>query len=430
MHPVIRAASLCAAVLLSSAVNAAEPPLPPASPESEGFSTERLQRIETFFRHEIDANRVPGAVVGIARDGKLIYLKAFGSQDKEKNVPMQVDTIFGLASMTKPMVAVGVLALTEQGRLPLYSPLSTYFPAVANMKVATPKPDGSLGYEPQKRPIMIQDLLRHTSGLTYGGRPDAGGAVGNLYPSGDKLPAMATSTEFMDTISKLPLVYQPGTRWEYGVSFDVLAAVTEKVTGKALSEHLAETIWRPLGMTDTGFHIADDKRNRVAHPFPANPLTGKPQHIVSTEEPVHFECGGGCSIGTVPDYLRFGQMLLNGGSLDGKQVLSPALVELMTSNQLSPSIENHVADVEPHRAGYGFGLGVAVRTEPGLAAVPGSVGEYSWNGAYGTGFFADPKEKLLVVFGTAAPGDLRKYYREQVQDLAYGAMVKSRVTGP
>ena len=163
---------------------------------------------------------------------------------------------------------------------------------------------------------------------------------------------------------------------------------------------------------------------KFAHPFALNPLTGKPQKITTIEEPVNFECGGGCSIGTVPDYLRFGQMLLNGGSLEGKQILSPAVVRLMTSNQLSPDIKNRVAQVEPHRAGYGFGLGVAVRLEDGLAAVPGSAGEYSWNGAYGTGFFADPKQRLVVVFGTAAPGDLRKYYREQVQDLVYGAMTR------
>jgi CubicO group peptidase (beta-lactamase class C family) len=426
MRPVTLAAALCVAVSIWSGVHAAEPPLPPTAPESAGFSAERLRRIDDFFDREIKANRVPGAVVGIARDGRLVYLKAFGYQDKDGGVPMQVDTIFGLASMTKPMVAVGVLALTEQGRLPLFSPLSNYFPAFAAMKVAVPAADDTIQYEPQRHPITIQDLLRHTSGLTYGGRPDAGGSVGKLYPPGGTLPGMSSSTEFIDAITKLPLVYQPGTVWEYGVSFDVLGAVVEKVTGKMLGEYLADVIWKPLGMTDTGFHIDPAKRDRVARAFPLDPLTGQPQHVVTTEAEVKFECGGGCSIGTVIDYLRFGQMLLNGGSLDGKQVLSPHLVSLMTSNQLTRAIQNRVANVEPHRAGYGFGLGVAVRLEPGLAAVPGSVGEYSWNGAYGTGFFADPKERLLVVFGTAAPGELRKYYREQMQDLVYGALVKSR----
>ena len=233
---------------------------------------------------------------------------------------MQVDSIFGLASMTKPQVAVGILSLTQQGRLPLFSPLSNYFPEFANMKVAVQAADGTIGYEAQKRPIYIQDLMRHTSGLTYGGRPDAGGAVGNLYPSGNSLPALPNSQAFIDKITKLPLVYQPGTVWEYSLSFDVLAAVTEKVTGKKLGEHLAEVIWKPLGMIDTGFHLDPAQKDRVARPLPLDPLTGKPQRIIVIEEPVNFECGGGCSIGTVPDYLRFGQMLLNGGSLGGKQV--------------------------------------------------------------------------------------------------------------
>jgi CubicO group peptidase (beta-lactamase class C family) len=337
---------------------------------------------------------------------------------------MQIDTIFALASMTKIMTAVGVLALTEQGKLPLLSPLTNYFPEFGSMKVAVQVEDASIRYEPQKRPIYIQDLLRHTSGLTYGGRPDTGGAVANLYPAGSVLPGMSSGSEFIETITKLPLVYQPGTVWEYSVSFDVLGAVVEKITGKTLGGHLAEVIWEPLGMTDTAFHIDASNRERVAKAFPLNPLNNKPQEIVTTEKEVKFECDGGCAVGTVVDYLRFGQMLINGGSLEGKQIISPHMVKLMTSNQLTPDIKNNVANVEPHRAGYGFGLGVAVRMEDGLAAVPGSIGEYSWNGAYGTGFFADPKERVVVVFGTAAPGELRKYYREQVQHLVYGAMMR------
>jgi CubicO group peptidase (beta-lactamase class C family) len=415
------AAILLGTAMAVSATGVAAGPLPPAEPDQVGFSSDRLRRIDDFFDREIKQNRVPGAVVAIARDGKLVYLKAFGHRDKDKGLPMQVDSIFGLASMTKPMTAVGVLSLTEQGRLPLSSRLTEYFPQFGAMKVAT-ETDGSIQYEPQRRPISIQDLLRHTSGLTYGGRPDSAAAVANLYPPGSALRAM-TSSEFIETITKLPLVYQPGTVWEYSEAFDVLGAVIEKITGKTLGGHLDEAIWSPLGMTDTGFHLDAGKRERVAKAFPLNPLDGKPQEV-GTEKEVKFECGGGCAIGTIADYLRFGQMLINGGNLDGKQILSPHTVTLMTSNQLGPEIKNNVGKLEPHRAGYGFGLGVAVRLEEGLAAVPGSIGEYSWNGAYGTGFFADPKERLVVVFGTAAPGELRKYYREQVQDLVYGAMTR------
>ena len=417
------AGALASAIVVSGSIASAET-LPTIAPQHAGFSDERLMRIEEFFNREIGLDRVPGAVVGIARDGKLVYLKAFGYRDKAKNLPMQTDTIFGLASMTKPMVAVGALALTEQGKLPLFSSLATYIPEFSTMTVAVPGVEGALRTEPQKQPITIQDLLRHTSGLTYGGRPDSGSAIAELYPSGSALSKMNSSAEFIAAITKLPLVHQPGTVWEYSESFDVLGSLIERLSGKSLGGYLADTIWKPLGMTDTGFHIDAAKSDRVAKAFPLDPLTGKPQKIVTTEDGVKFECGGGCAIGTVVDYMRFGQMLLNGGVLDDKRILSPHMVRLMTSNHLSASIKNNVANVETHRAGYGFGLGVAVRVEDGVAAVPASVGEYTWNGAYGTGFFADPKERLLVVFGTAAPGQLRKYYREQIQDLVYGAMIR------
>ena len=410
--------------VLGASVQAQTTPLPTTPVAQAGFSEAGLARIDAFFEREIKLNRVPGGVVGIARDGKLVYHKAFGFLDKDKGTPMPLNAMFGLASMTKVMTAVGVLALTQEGRLPLQSPLADYFPDVANMKVAVGNADGSLAFEAQKKPVTIQDLLRHTSGLSYPGRPDGGAPGSALYPSSLAMQAMASSTDYMNVITKLPLVYQPGTVFEYSQSFDVLSAVVEKVTTKTLGAHLSDALWKPLGMQDTTFHVSADKRNRLAQPFKTNPLDGKPQRILSIEADAKFECGGACSVGTVSDYLRFGQMLMNGGELNGQRILSPSMVQLMTSNHLTKDIVNRVANIEPHRAGYGFGLGVAVRVEPGLAAVPGNVGEYSWNGAYGTGFFADPQAKLVVVFGTAAPGELRKYYREQIQDLVYGAMTR------
>jgi CubicO group peptidase (beta-lactamase class C family) len=410
--------------LTTPAVQAQTPPLPVTTAKEAGFSETGLARIDRFFEREIAQNRVPGAVVAIARDGKLVYYKSFGYLDKDQGKPMPLNAIFGLASMTKIMTAVGALSLTQEGRLPLQSRVSQYFPNFGSMKVAVRNADGSEGYEAQKRPIFLRDLFRHTAGLTYGGRPDSGSPASKLYPPGNSLPKMASADEFIQKVTQLPLVYQPGTIFEYSIAMDVLGAVIEKVSGKTLGGHLSEVVWQPLGMKDTGFHIAADKRDRVAQPLKLNPLDGKPQRIQTTAEEVHFECGGGCSVGTIGDYVRFGQMLMNGGSLDGHQILSPATVRLMTSNHLGKEIVNRVANVEPHREGYGFGLGVAVRMEPGLASVPGNAGEYSWNGAYGTGFFADPQEKLVVVYGTVAPGDLRKYYREQVQDIVYGAMTR------
>ena len=178
-------------------------------------------------------------------------------------------------------------------------------------------------------------------------------------------------------------------------------------------------------MNDTGFSVPQEKRGRLAKPFSNDPLTGKPQKVLTVEKNPTFECGGGCSLTTVPDYLKFGQMLANKGNFKNTQILSPAFVKLMLSNHLTASIQNNVAKVEPHRDGYGFGLGVAVRLSDGLASIPGDAGEITWNGAYGTGFVLDPKQELVLVFGTAAPGDLRKYYREQIQDLVYGAMTSN-----
>ena len=413
---------LTSAIAFTAIQTVAAQPLPAATPDSVGMSAQRLANIDTFFKSEIDKQRVPGAVVAIARNGKLVYFKAFGMADAAKGVAMQTDTIFQLASMTKIQAAVGALALTEQGRLPLQSRLTDYFPAFGTVQVGVPSTDGKFTLEPQKRPILIHDLFRHTSGIPYGGRPDGSSAIAALWPSGGAAQNMGTSAEFANAIAKLPLVYQPGTVFEYGLSFDVLGAVVEKITGKSLGGHLSDTVWTPLKMNDTTFRPSEAQMARVARPFPNNPLDGKPQSILALQRAPSFDCAGACAFGSMGDYIRFGQMLLNGGSLDGAQVLSPAFVQLMTSNHLGAGINNRVAAVEPHRDGYGFGLGVAVRVQPGLAAVPGNPGEFSWNGANGTGFFCDPKEQLVVAFGTAAPGELRKYYREQVQDLVYGAL--------
>ena len=404
----------------SSKANAKHTPLP----ATQGFSSAGLQRIEAFFTDEIAQKRVPGAVVGIMRHGQLVYLKAFGKQNPDSGEPMRTDSIFAVASMTKPMVAVGALTLTQQGKLPLFSRVDSYFPEVGLMKVEVSGANGKPELIDQKQPMRVQDLMRHTSGLTYGGRPDTAGAASSRYPAGSELPVMSGAQEFVARVAQLPLVYQPGSTFEYSTSFEMLGAIIEKVTGQRLGGYLKQAIWDPLGMKDTTFQLSEQQRQRVARGFAADPLTGRPQAIHPVNKNPTFDCGGGCAFSTVPDYLNFGQMLLNGGHLKKQVVLGSGMVQLMTHNHLDASIANRVAQVEPHRAGYGFGLGVAVRTQAGVAAVPGNVGEFSWNGAYGTGFFVDPKADLVVVFATAAPGDLRKYYREQVQDLVYGALTQ------
>jgi len=421
----MKALMMTVAALASIVITAATAaPLPEAKPDEVGFSKQGLARLDDFFDREISAKRVPGAVIAIARDGKLVHYKAYGQLDPTSGTPMQLDAVFALASMTKPMAAVAGLTLMEQGRLPLQAKLADYYPAFAAMQVGVPQADGSLKMEAQASPIYIHDLYRHTSGLMYGGRPDSSSPLVRLYPDGTA-PAIEGDTQaFIDRITKLPLAHQPSTEFEYGFSIDVLGAVIEKVSGQRLGDYLAANVWRPLGMKDATFHPAEGQRERLAHPFPNDPLTGKPQAIKLLDTPTRFDCAGACAFATVGDYVRFGQMLLNGGELDGQRVLGPKTVHHMTSNHLGPEIKNNVPNVEPHRGGFAFGLGVAVRTSEGLSSVPGNSGEFTWNGAYGTQFFCDPKERLVVVVGTAAPGELRKFYREQVQDIVYGAMVR------
>jgi CubicO group peptidase (beta-lactamase class C family) len=420
----IRITASIFAALLSTGVCAQ--PLPQGSPASVGFSSEGLERIDRFFEREIAANRVPGAVVAIARDGRLVYYKAHGHLDGSAatRTPMPLDAIFQLASMTKIMVSVGGLTLNEEGRLPLKSGLAEYFPAFAQMTVGVVSPTGELTRQPA-RPIFIHDLFRHTSGITYGGRGST--AVHKLYPAGSSVAAAQyTGEELVAKLASLPLLHQPGTVWDYSFSTDVLGLVIEKVSGKRLGEYLKEAVWDKVRMPDTTFDVPPEKRSRIARPLPVDPITGRPQRIASIDAKNKFECGGGCAFGTVGDYLRFGQMLMEGGSLDGRRVLSAKTVAWMTTDHLGPNIRNQVAAIEPHRDGYGWGLGVAVRLQDGVAATPGTRGDYSWNGANGTQFWADPQERLVVVVGTAAPGEIRKYYREQMGALVYGAMTDLR----
>lgn len=413
--------TLCCALALAHGATFAADPLPRVDPAKAGFSPAALQRIDRFFTDEIAKERIPGAVVAIARDGKLVYHKAMGFQDKQKALPMRTDTIFQLASMTKVMTVVGALTLLEEGKLPLNSRLSDYYPQFASMQVGIVDSSGQIKLEPAKRPITIQDLMRHTSGITYGGRGTT--AIHKLWPVSSSLAAYGgTTDQFMETISKLPLLYQPATTWDYSLSTDALGAVIEKVTGKSLGAALEERVWSRIGMPDTAFDTLATRSARIAQLLPNDPLTGKPQSVRLIREQPKFECGGACAFSTAGDYLRFGQMLMNGGVIDGQRVLSSRTVRLMTSDHLGKDIKNNVAGTAAWGAGYGFGLGVAVRVEPGVAATNGSVGDYSWNGANGTSYWADPRERLVVVLMTASIGEVRSRYREQMAALVYGAI--------
>ena len=422
----LQTAGLLAGLLLSSALFAADnskAPLPLSATPGQGFTKEGLQRIDAFFANEIANNRMPGAVLAVAKNGKLSIYKPYGYMDKASNKPMTTDAIFNLASMTKVMASVGALTFYEEGKMPLNAPISNWLPQFKDMKVGQVDADGKLTTVPAKNPITVQDLLRHTSGLTYGGRGAT--PVHKLYPAGSAPAAIQyNSQEFIDKLASTPLLYEPGTVWDYGFGIDVVGIIQEKIAGKPLGGVLQDRVWSKVGMSNTTFDIAEKDRTRLAQPLPIDPMSGKPQKVAILEQKVKFDCGGSCAYSTAGDYIRFGQMLLNGGSLEGKRVLGPQTVAFMTSNHLNKDIKNNVGLTEPGRVGYGFGLGVAVRMERGLSAINGNVGDFTWNGAYGTIFWADPKEQMVVVMMGVAPGDIRKIHREQLNSVIYGALEK------
>lgn len=420
----LQATGLIAGLLVSATLFAADAPKTPLPMNAgKGFSQEGLKRIDAFFADEIANNRMPGAVLAVAKNGKLSIYKSYGYLDKASNKPMTKDAIFNLASMTKVMASVGALTFYEEGIMPLLAPISNWLPQFKDMKVGQVDAEGKLNLIPAKNQITVQDLMRHTNGLTYGGRGAT--PVHKMYPSGSAVAALQLSDqEFIDKLASAPLLYEPGTAWDYGFGIDVLGIIQEKIAGRPLGAVMQERIWNKVGMPDTTFDLAEKDRPRLAQPLPVDPISGKPQKVDILTKKVKFDCGGSCAYSTAGDYIRFGQMLLNGGSLDGKRVLGPQTVAFMTSNHLNKDIRNNVALTEPGRVGYGFGLGVAVRMERGLSAINGNVGDYSWNGAYGTVFWADPKEQMVVVMMGVAPGDIRKIHREQLNSVIYGALEK------
>ena len=409
--------------LASSAVFAAD--LPRAKPEEVGMSSERLARISEVLKADIAAGRIPGAVIAIARHGKLVALDAYGWRDKAAGVAMTTDTIFNIASMTKPMTTVGALMLYERGQLLIGDPLSKYFPKFAEMRVATRDASGEPTAEtvPSVRLITIQDLMRHTSGIVYGGRGTT--LVHKMYPAGSGDASREyDGAAFIDKLASLPLLYQPATVWDYGFGLDLLGLTIEKISSQTLGQYLKANLFTPLGMNDTGFSISADQAARYAKPLPIDPDTGKPQaRSPELTQPLKFECGGGCAASTASDYLRFAMMLMNQGRSGEARLLGPRTVTYMLSDQLGPNTKNLIGNADPTRADYGFGLGLAVRTTPGVIKMMGSVGQFSWPGASGTDWWVDPKEELAVVYMSAAPGPIRWHYRQTINALVYQAIV-------
>jgi len=390
-------------------------------PKEVGLSAKRLARLSATFRQDVERNLIPGAVVLIARSGHIAYAEAFGWRDREAEAPMELDAIFRIASMTKPLTSVAAMILAEEGKLQIAAPVAEYIPEFAGRTVGADR-------VPAKRTMTVQDLLRHTSGLTYATFGDS--PVQMIWRDAQPMTENQTNAEMVEKLASLPLMFEPGTTWEYSMSTDVLGRVVEVVSGQDLADFIDTRICRPLGLRDTGFAATGERAARVAEPQ-IDSATGARPPMRDVSRPVRWASGGGGAVSTAADYVRFCQTLLNGGELDGSRILAPKTVALMASDHLPPgcnygeTARQRFAALAPvPEMGYGFGLGFAVRTEAGRCPLPGSVGEYFWGGVLGTSFWIDPVEQLVVVAMMLAP-ERRLYYRHLLRPLVYGA-----VTGP
>lgn len=425
------ACALAIALSVTATLPAAAADFPTASPQSQGLSKDRLSRIRQVIQSEIDANRMPGAVVIVARKGAIVHADTIGFQDKDAGKPLKRDAIFRAYSMTKPMVSVLAMMLVEEGRLQLTDPMSKFFPQLANLQVLVNPADPNGAREPARRAITVQDLLRHTSGLTYGefsrfASVKAAYTEAGLFSAEVPMRALALSPEEqIDAFAKAPLVWQPGTTFDYSLSTDLLGRVLEKVSGQSLGALLDEKLIKPLGMKDTQFVVPAAKAARIAEPLKLDPVTGGPaMTVLDITRPTGNESGGAGLSTTADDYLRFCQMLLNGGTLDGRRYLSRSTVALMTSDHLGTKVATPVqpGEVLMGVQGYTFGLGFMVRQGAGIAGVHGSEGDYAWGGVGGTFFWIDPKEQLIGLMMAQTPGAIRQTYRRMIKTLVYQAL--------
>jgi CubicO group peptidase (beta-lactamase class C family) len=376
--------------------------LPTAEPDEIGLSRSGLKRLTAVMEREIAAGRAPGASMLIARHGKVGFATTLGALGPG-GPAMSPDAIFRIYSMTKPIVSVAAMMLVEEGRMFLADPLSKYIPSFAETMVGVESGD-RLDLVATKRPITIQDLMRHTSGLTYAFTGTS--KVQKLVAAAGILRKERTVSESMDPLAALPLMHQPGEVWEYSLSTDVLGRVVEIIEGASLGEVLRARIFEPLGMDDTAFFIPPAKLGREAKPMSPQVYLNMGADPKPTTEPPPCESAGGGLLSTIGDYARFLAMLSNGGELDGARILGPRTIRFMTSDHLGPHVDRSHALLPP---GHGFGLGFCVRLENGQAATPGSVGDYFWGGWAGTTFRISPQDSLFAIFMAQAPD-----YRESL----------------
>jgi CubicO group peptidase (beta-lactamase class C family) len=391
------------------------PPLPDAKPEALGLSPVRLQRMSDAFKREVDKGTLPGATVMVARRGQIGWFDAIGRQSPAASAPMTKESIFRIFSMTKPIVSVGIMMLLEEGHFLLSDPVAKFIPEFADQKVGV-ESNGRLELVPLKRPMTVQDLLRHTSGITYDHTGNS--LVQQLYQQSRLRSRKITNAEHAVMVAGLPLICQPGAEWNYSRSTDILGRIIEVISGKTLGAFLTERILAPLQMAETAFHMGEENADRLAEPFPTDPWNGEKVQLFNMLEKPAMESGGGGLVSTTMDYARFCQMLLNGGTLDGTRIIGRKTLELMASDHLTPEVKIQGMLVSP---GHSFGLGFAVRTQQGVAPFLGSVGQFFWSGMAGTFFWIDPKEDLFAVLMMQGPGQ-REYIRSMVRNLVYAAV--------
>lgn len=420
---IICAAIVAGALFIPLMAGAADP-LRRAQPEEVGMSSDRLARLGEVLGADVEAGRIPGAVILVMRHGKIAYFETFGSENPRTAAAMRKDSIFRIYSMTKPVVSVAVMMLWEEGRFDIDDPIAKYLPDLKDLKVAVVHKgtDGksSVELEPAKRQPTIQQLLEHTGGLSYDILPKSPDyPVRQMYRDADIGNPDETLAELIAKIGRLPLASEPGAVWEYSRSVDVLARLVEVVSKVPIDRFLETRIFAPLGMKDTGFWVPEEKVDRLAEPFTNDPEPGNPVRLVEVTKPPKLLSGNYGLISTAEDYARFTQMLVNHGSFDGVSVLGPETVKYMTSDQIG-TVRGPLYLPGP---GYGFGLGFAVRLTIGQAPYPGSEGDYSWGGAAGTVFWVDPKEDLTAVFMAQRFGAFVHYGR-LIRTLVYQSIVQ------
>ncbi|MFM6990544.1 MAG: serine hydrolase domain-containing protein [Rhodoferax sp.] len=393
-------------------------PLPIAVPEAAGFDAGRIRNISKVLRREVDRGRLPGAVALVARHGQVLLQEAVGHQDPQAGTPMALDSIFRIYSMTKPIVSVAVMQLLERGELLLSDPVARHLPEFADVKVAHFEGDAMTLRAPRRAPT-VQDLLSHTSGLTYeilGSAP-----IQRMYAKAQLGSRDRSNAEFSRALAQMPLMFEPGSIWAYSRATDLLGALIEAVSGQTLGTFLQENIFEPLGMVDTGFSVPPDQQHRIAEAFVQDPDGGIQMPLIDLRQVPRMEAGGMGLASTAQDYARFVQCLCNGGQLWGQRLLSPSSVKLMTSDHLGGlGQQTTERSGDMLGRGTGFGLGFSVRLHPGLETLPGSVGLYSWGGIAGTTFWVDPVHGFFAILMAQAPNQ-RDYFRPMFRNLVYAA---------